>query len=42
MSRKPLSAVTGLGMTELRRDYTVASWELAVEAIGMAISDAGI
>ncbi|MBV1899892.1 MAG: thiolase family protein [Cycloclasticus sp.] len=42
MSRKPLSAVTGIGMTELRRDYTVASWELAVEAIGMAISDAGL
>jgi len=42
MNRNPLSAVIGLGMTELRRDYTVASWQLAVEAIGLAIDDAGL
>jgi len=42
MKRTPLSAITGLGMTELRRDYTVASWQLAVEAIGLAIDDAGL
>ena len=42
MKRTPLSAVTGLGMTELSREYSATSWQLAVEAIGLAIDDAGL
>ena len=37
-----LSAITGLGMTEFTRDYQLPAWQLAVNAIGMAISDAGL
>ena len=37
-----LSAITGLGMTEFTRDYREPAWQLAVEAIGLAIKDAGL
>lgn len=37
-----LSAITGLGMTEFTRDYHKPSWQLAVDAIGLAIKDAGL
>lgn len=42
MSKKrALSAIAGLGMTSFTRDYQQPSWQLAVEAIGLAIKDAG-
>ena len=43
MTKKPaLSAIIGLGMTEFTRDYQLPSWQLATQAIGLAIEDAGL
>ena len=43
MTKKPaLSAIVGLGMTEFTRDYQLPSWQLATQAIGLAIDDAGL
>ncbi len=43
MTKKPaLSAIVGLGMTEFTRDYQLPSWQLATQAIGSAIEDAGL
>ena len=39
--KSALSAVVGLGMTEFTRDYQQPAWQLAVNAIGLAIEDAG-
>ena len=36
------AAIVGLGMTEMTREYTVGSTGLAVEAIALAIEDAGL
>ncbi|MFT6625257.1 MAG: acetyl-CoA acetyltransferase [Cycloclasticus sp.] len=39
--KSALSAIVGLGMTEFTRDYQQPAWQLAVNAIGLAIEDAG-
>ncbi|MEO1889772.1 MAG: thiolase family protein [Cycloclasticus sp.] len=40
--KSALSAIVGLGMTEFTRDYQLPSWQLATQAIGLAIEDAGL